>query len=73
VHDLLDRIRADDPREPLWSGVRDVETQPGGVRVEFRDDCVDPPLYPVDGGRHGGGQDVACLLYRDDPTGGAPG
>jgi peptide/nickel transport system ATP-binding protein len=65
VKNLLDRIRADDPREPLWSGVRTVEEQAGGVRVDFRDDCVDPPLYPVDGGRAGDGQDVACLLYRD--------
>lgn len=59
VRGLLDQIRAEDPHEPLWTGVRQVETEPGGVRVEFRDDCVDPPLYRV------GEQDVACLLYRD--------
>ena len=64
VADLLDGIREADQREPLWSGVRDVATEPGGVRVRFRDDFVDPPLYAVDGGAAGGGQDVACLLYR---------
>jgi oligopeptide/dipeptide ABC transporter ATP-binding protein len=64
VAGLLDRVRADDTREPLWSGVQDVSTEAGGVRVRFRDDFVDPPLYSVDGGATGGGQDVACLLYR---------
>jgi peptide/nickel transport system ATP-binding protein len=58
---LLERIRLEDPKEPLWSGVRDISPQPDGVRVEFRADCVDPPLYEV------GKQDVACLLYRDGP------
>ncbi|HEU5033197.1 MAG TPA: ABC transporter ATP-binding protein [Mycobacteriales bacterium] len=62
VAELLDRIKADDPDEPLWSGVRDVRRSSGGVDVEFRDDCVDPPLYRVDQ------QDVACLLYRDNPV-----
>ena len=64
VAELLDRIRADNPGEPLWSGVSDIETQSGGARVQFREDLVDPPLYAVDGGATGGGQDVACLLYR---------
>ncbi|HET6815969.1 MAG TPA: ABC transporter ATP-binding protein [Mycobacteriales bacterium] len=59
VQALLDQIRADDPREPLWSGVRDVRAGEGGVTVDFRDDFVDPPLYDV------GRQQVACLLYRD--------
>ena len=59
VRALLDRIRADDPGEPLWSGVRDIAEEDGGVRVDFRDDCVDPPLYPVDD------VGVACLLFRD--------
>ena len=63
VTGLLDRIREDDPREPLWSGVRDVRAREGGAAVEFRDDYVDPPLYPV------GEQQVACLLYRDNENG----
>jgi peptide/nickel transport system ATP-binding protein len=65
VHDLLDRIREEDPQEPLWSGVRSIEPEADGIRVGLREDCVDPPLYPVDGGSGAGGQDVACLLYRD--------
>jgi peptide/nickel transport system ATP-binding protein len=65
VRALLERIREDNPREPLWSGVRDITPESGGVRVSFRDDCVDPPLFQVDGGATGAGQDVACLLYRD--------
>ena len=60
VKDLLDQIRTDDPREPLWTGVRDVRPGEGGVTVDFRDDFVDPPLYDV------GAQQVACLLYRPD-------
>jgi oligopeptide/dipeptide ABC transporter ATP-binding protein len=60
VRGLLDQIRNDDPREPLWTGVRDVRSGEGGVTVDFRDDFVDPPLYDV------GAQQVACLLYRSD-------
>jgi oligopeptide/dipeptide ABC transporter ATP-binding protein len=59
VTGLLDQIRTEDPREPLWTGVRDVRPVEGGVAVDFRDDSVDPPLYDV------GQQQVACLLYRD--------
>jgi peptide/nickel transport system ATP-binding protein len=62
VADLLERLRADDPDEPLWTGVRAVTAETGAARVEFREDCVDPPLYRV------GEQDVACLLYRDNPV-----
>ena len=59
VQRLLDQIKEDDPREPLWTGVRDIRPMEGGVTVDFRDDLVDPPLYDV------GSQQVACLLYRD--------
>src|SRR4051812_11344776 len=59
VTGLLHRIRDDDPREPLWSGVRDIRAEEGGAAVDFRDDWIDPPLYVVDDQR------VACLLYRD--------
>src|SRR3954447_26784557 len=59
VTGLLHRIRDDDPREPLWSGGRDIRAQEGGAAVDFRDDWIDPPLYAVDDQR------VACLLYRD--------
>ena len=63
VTGLLHRIRDDDPREPLWSGVRDIRAQEGGAAVDFRDDWIDPPLYAVDDQR------VACLLYRDSHIG----
>ena len=56
---LLDRIKEDDPHEPMWSGVRDVSDAGSSVHVDFREDNIDPPLYDV------GRQRVACLLYRD--------
>jgi peptide/nickel transport system ATP-binding protein len=58
---LLDAIKAEDPREPLWSGVREIRPEGDGVVVEFREDYIDPPLYDV------GAAKVACLLYRDSP------
>jgi peptide/nickel transport system ATP-binding protein len=72
VHDLVDRIREDDPHEPLWSGVASIDMEADGIRLSMHEDCVDPPLYAVDGGSRGGGQDVACLLYRDAPVAGKP-
>jgi len=59
VVQLLERIKAEDPDEPMWSGVTDIDDSGGAARVEFRRDAVDPPLYDV------GAQHVACLLYRD--------
>ncbi|HVY09655.1 MAG TPA: ABC transporter ATP-binding protein [Mycobacteriales bacterium] len=59
---LLDAIKAEDPREPLWSGVREIRPEGDGVVVEFREDYIDPPLYDV------GPAKVACLLYRDNPV-----
>ena len=50
------------PREPLWSGVREIRPEGDGVVVEFREDYIDPPLYDV------GPAKVACLLYRDNPV-----
>ena len=63
VVELLERIKAEDPHEPTWSGVVDIADAGSGARVEFRTDAIDPPLYDS------GDQHVACLLYRD----GAPG
>jgi peptide/nickel transport system ATP-binding protein len=59
---LLDRIKADDPAEPMWRGVLDVREQSKALTVDFRDDHVDPPLYDV------GDTEVACLLYRPDAS-----
>ena len=59
VVEFLERIRAEDPHEPMWSGVADIADAGTGARVEFRTDAIDPPLYDVDR------QHVACLLYKD--------
>jgi oligopeptide/dipeptide ABC transporter ATP-binding protein len=56
VHALLDRMRAEKPDEPLWTGVEEIHDDGGGVRVEFRP-AEDPAL------RRAGGVDVACVLY----------
>jgi oligopeptide/dipeptide ABC transporter ATP-binding protein len=57
---LLDEIKAENPDEPIWTGVREVRTEAKAATVEFREDFVDPPLYDT------GGVDVACLLYRPE-------
>jgi len=56
VEHLLRAMRADDPEEPLWRGVRDEHSTTDGVRVDFYDG-EDPRL------RRAGGVDVACHLY----------
>jgi peptide/nickel transport system ATP-binding protein len=62
VEELLETIRAENPGEPLWRGVRNIRPEGAGVTVDFRDDYVDPPLYDV------GEVKVACLKYRGDPA-----
>ena len=56
VRALLDRIKAEDPDEPLWKGVRDIEDAGNAVEVQFVP--ADPPAL-----RRTGGVDVACVLY----------
>ena len=41
---MLEKIRADEPDEPLWKGVKDMEAETHGVRVTF-EPGIDPPLY----------------------------
>ncbi|HEY0871284.1 MAG TPA: ABC transporter ATP-binding protein [Acidothermaceae bacterium] len=53
---LLDQIRVADPDEPFWSGVRQLASEPDGVRIEF-DEPVDPVLRDV------GDVHVACHLH----------
>jgi peptide/nickel transport system ATP-binding protein len=60
VVELLERIKAEDPDEPTWSGITDIADAGSSARVEFRTDAIDPPLYDV------GTQQVACLLYREE-------
>jgi oligopeptide/dipeptide ABC transporter ATP-binding protein len=69
---LMNDIRAEDPAEPLWSGVSSLGAESGQLAVSFADH-VDPPL------RRAGGVEVACVLYpvddADESTGestGAP-
>ena len=57
VAEMLGRVRADQPDEPLWKGVKDLRAETHGVRVTF-EPGIDPELYDT------GGSQAACLLYR---------
>ncbi len=59
VRALLDRIKSENPDEPLWKGVRSIEPAGNGVEVQF-EPADSPPL------RRTGGVDVACVLYPAD-------
>jgi peptide/nickel transport system ATP-binding protein len=54
---LLERIREEEPDEPLWKGVKEMRPEAHGVHVSF-EPGIDPPLYETDGAR------AACLLYK---------
>jgi peptide/nickel transport system ATP-binding protein len=56
---MLEEIRAEDPDEPLWKGVKEIRAETHGVRVTF-EPGIDPPLYDTDGSK------VACLLYKPE-------
>ncbi len=64
ARDVLEQIRKEDPEEPFWRGVGNIEVAKDGVRLEFLDG-VDPAL------RRAGGVDVACVLHGDG-AGGSP-
>jgi oligopeptide/dipeptide ABC transporter ATP-binding protein len=53
---ILESIRAENPEEPFWRGVRRLETAPDHVEIEFREPRT-PRLLP-----HGDVQ-VECHLY----------
>jgi peptide/nickel transport system ATP-binding protein len=55
---MLEKIRAEEPDEPLWKGVNSMTAETNGVRVSF-EPGIDPPLYET------GGAKAACLLYKD--------
>ena len=59
---LLDRVRADDPAEPFWRGVRSITASAGHVDVELNEPYA-PRLLPVDGVQ------VECNLYDEDALG----
>jgi peptide/nickel transport system ATP-binding protein len=52
-------MRAEDPSEPLWSGVTSIEDTDAGVTVDF-EPAPSPTL------RRAGGVEVACVLYPDE-------
>jgi peptide/nickel transport system ATP-binding protein len=58
---LIDKIKGEQPDDPLWKGVREIRPESGGVAVDFREDYVDPSLYDAPGG-----VSVACLLHAPD-------
>ena len=55
---FLDRVRAEVPDDPIWSGIDAVTDAGSGVRIQFHDG-VDPAL------RRAGGVEVACVLYPE--------
>ncbi|MEZ0580521.1 ABC transporter ATP-binding protein [Nocardioides sp. MH1] len=58
---FLDRVRAEVPDDPIWTGVEDISDEGSGVRIRFHDG-VDPAL------RRAGGVEVACVLYPESGT-----
>jgi oligopeptide/dipeptide ABC transporter ATP-binding protein len=59
---LFDRVRADDPAEPFWRGVRSISASAGHVDVELNEPYA-PRLLPVDGVQ------VECNLYDENALG----
>ena len=59
---LLDRIRAEDPDEPLWRGVD--RHRAGGPGVAVRFDAAGSGAL-----RRAGGVEVACVLYPEEEPG----
>jgi peptide/nickel transport system ATP-binding protein len=59
VRAILDRMKAEDESEPLWSGVTSIEDAGSGVTVSF-EPAPSPALRRV------GGVEVACVLYPDE-------
>jgi oligopeptide/dipeptide ABC transporter ATP-binding protein len=56
---VLERIRAEDPDEPFWSGVRRLAAADGHVEIEWWEP-VDPRLLPT------GPVEVECHLYDEE-------
>ena len=55
---LLDRVRADDPNEPFWRGVRSISTGERDVGIELNEP-YSPRLLPVNGVQ------VECNLFDE--------
>jgi oligopeptide/dipeptide ABC transporter ATP-binding protein len=58
VRRLLDRIRSEDPDEPLWKGVTAIDAAGNGVEVQFQP-ADSPALRKADN------VEVACILYPE--------
>jgi peptide/nickel transport system ATP-binding protein len=67
VVSLLQSARAEDPDEPLWSGVADIRAEEGDVRVQFGP-RYEPHLQPIEGSD----VRVSCHRYHDPERGGQP-
>jgi oligopeptide/dipeptide ABC transporter ATP-binding protein len=61
VRGILDRMKAEDPAEPLWSGVTAIQESGPGVTVHFEP-------APAPAVRRVGNVDVACILYPEQPA-----
>jgi peptide/nickel transport system ATP-binding protein len=61
VRALLDRMKAEDTTEPLWSGVTAIDDAGSGVTVHFEP-------APAPALRRAGGVEVACVLYPESAT-----
>jgi oligopeptide/dipeptide ABC transporter ATP-binding protein len=59
VRVLLEQIREENPDEPLWRGIAEIDVSESDVVVQFHEG-VDPAL------RTAGGAEVACVLYGDE-------
>lgn len=59
AREILDAIRAEDPREPFWTGVQAIEDHGSGVELTLHP-ATDPALRSV------GGAQVACVLYPEE-------
>jgi len=57
--EVLRNLRAQDPEDPLWKGVRSMEADEGAARVEFHGG-LDPRLLPA------GAVEVSCHLYDQE-------
>jgi peptide/nickel transport system ATP-binding protein len=59
VRALLEQIREENPSDPLWTGIADIDVGESHVVVQFHEG-EDPAL------RAAGGAEVACVLYGDE-------
>lgn len=64
VRQLIERMKAEKPDEPFWTGVASIDDEGDGVRLSFVEG-EDPVL------RRAGGVEVACVLYPDDSGAGS--